>query len=185
MPIQRAQIEEWKEEITAIKGADTESLLLPLKHKYEDGGVCSTSGEVTVTFLLLSFNTISTQNYSRLKSLIAANNSGDLAKHNSGTCSTCWSALEKHFFSTEKQLETFNLATSSLTPNSLPKLLAYSHGPVKFQPIEELFASNNLVFLLPKTSKGCNWEPWITKGTLRRKFLQWVLLFYQRVRCNR
>lgn len=84
MPIQRAQIEDWKEELVAMQNSDTEPLLFPLKHKYEDGGVCSTSGEVTVLFKLLSFNTISIRNYSRLKYLIAVNNSGVLAKHNSG-----------------------------------------------------------------------------------------------------
>lgn len=51
VPSQLTTYRLWKESLDSLASSPhTAFLLLPLQHKFDEGGVCSTSGELTVPF---------------------------------------------------------------------------------------------------------------------------------------
>ena len=48
---QKPQFYQWKNEVKQFKenASNIEGILLPVKYQYNEGGVCSTTGELTVS----------------------------------------------------------------------------------------------------------------------------------------
>jgi hypothetical protein len=70
LPCQKPQYYQWKNEAKQVKenAEEADYLLLPLKHKFNEGGVCSTSGELTVRLLRGRSSTITILNCSQPRS---------------------------------------------------------------------------------------------------------------------